>query len=170
MAAHEQHGQRVVLIGHLSRRRFPQRGQVFPVSPRPLAAPLIDQPPLGRLDQPAARLLRNAVPRPVQRCGEQRLLDGVLGRVEIPVPARERAEDLRRQLAQQVLDTGGNVQLSPPTCSRNASISATSDGACVITCRTWIGCCSATPSGPGTAETFAAISIARASDSTSTIW
>ena len=39
-----------------------------------------------------------------------------------------------------------------------------------ITCRTWIGCCVATPPGPGTAESFAAISIARASDSTSTIW
>ena len=50
--------------------------------------------------------------------GEQRLLDGVLGGVEVAVPARERAEDLRRQLAQQVLDAGGSVQRSPPACSR----------------------------------------------------
>jgi hypothetical protein len=105
----------------------------------------------------------------VQRGSQQRFLDGVLGSVEVAKPANERAEDLRRQLAQQVLDTGGNVQRSPPTCSRNDSISATSDGARSITCRTWIGCCVATPPGPGTAESFAAISIARASDSTSTI-
>ena len=37
------------------------------------------------------------------RGGEQRLLHGVLARVELPVPPDERAEDLRRKLAQQVL-------------------------------------------------------------------
>jgi hypothetical protein len=42
--------------------------------------------------------------------GEKRLLDGVLGGVEIAVPANERAKDLRRQLAQQVLDRGRDVQ------------------------------------------------------------
>jgi hypothetical protein len=41
---------------------------------------------------------------------EQRLLDGVLGRVEVAIPANERAKDLRRQLAQQVLDRGRDVQ------------------------------------------------------------
>jgi hypothetical protein len=49
-------------------------------------------------------------------------------------------------------------------------ISAASAGALSISCRTWIGCCVGTPPGPGTAEIFPAISIARASDSTSTIW
>jgi len=107
----------------------------------------------------------------VLRRSEEGLLNRILGGVEVAVPANERPEDLRRGLAQQVLETGGGrVQLSPPTCSRNASISAASDGASVIICRTWIGCWVAIPSGPGTAESFPAISIARSSDSTSMIW
>ena len=36
--------------------------------------------------------------------------------------------------------------------------------------RTWIGCWVGTPPGPGTAESRAAISSARSSDSTSKIW
>jgi hypothetical protein len=36
--------------------------------------------------------------------------------------------------------------------------------------RTWIGCSIERPPGPGTADSFAAISIARASESTSTTW
>jgi hypothetical protein len=36
--------------------------------------------------------------------GDQRLLDRVLGRVEVARTASERAEDLRRQGAEQVLD------------------------------------------------------------------
>jgi hypothetical protein len=35
---------------------------------------------------------------------EQRLLDGILRGVEVAVPANERAKDLRRKFAQQVLD------------------------------------------------------------------
>ena len=138
--------------------------------PRLLAPPLVDQPALGGLQQPAAWALGNPVPRPVLSGSEERLLNGVLGGVEVAVPANERPEDLRRRLAQQVLDTDGRVQLSPPTCSRNASISAASDGASVIIWRRWIGCWVAIPSGPGTAESFPAISIARSSDSTSMIW
>ena len=49
---------------------------------------------------------------------EQRLLDGVLGRIEVTRSAGQRADDLRRKLAQQVLDTGQDVQRPPPTCSR----------------------------------------------------
>ena len=51
---------------------------------------------------------------------EQRLLHGVLGRVEVAVPAHERAEDLRRELAQQVLGAGERVQRRgpPAACSR----------------------------------------------------
>ena len=41
------------------------------------------------------------------RRGEQRLLHGVLGGVEAPVAPDERAEHLRREPAQQVLDAGG---------------------------------------------------------------
>ena len=94
---------------------------------------LVDQPPRRRLDQPAARLLRNAVTRPAQSRGEQRLLDGVLGRVEIAEPANQRAEDLRRELAQQVLDAARHVQRGPSAVWRYASISAASAGASSMT-------------------------------------
>jgi hypothetical protein len=51
---------------------------------------------------------------------EQRLLDGVLGGVEVAIPANERAKDLRRQIAQQVLDRVVDlrryVQCLPPAC------------------------------------------------------
>jgi hypothetical protein len=50
--------------------------------------------------------------------GEERFLDGVLGRVEVAGSARQSAKDLRRELTQQVLDIGRNVQRPPPTCSR----------------------------------------------------
>ena len=44
--------------------------------------------------------------RPLRGGGEQRLLDGVLGGVEVAVATHERAEDLRRQPAPQVLGAG----------------------------------------------------------------
>ena len=51
-------------------------------------------------------MVGHALIGPLQRSGEERLLHGVFGRVELPVPAHQCAEDLRRELAQQVLDTG----------------------------------------------------------------
>ena len=140
--------------GTSRRRRFLQRGDRFPVPAGLLAAPLVDQPPLGGLDQPATRAGRDAVPRPVHGRREQRLLDGILGGVEVAVPAGEHAEDLRRELAQQDLDVGRARQRSPPLLTALARGSAAA---------------SATPPGPGTAEYLAAISIARSSVSTSTI-
>ena len=71
-----------------------------------LAAPLVGEPPRRDGQQPAARVVRDAVGRPLNGRGEERLLDGVLGRVEGSVPADERTEDLRRKLAQQALDPG----------------------------------------------------------------
>ena len=53
--------------------------------------------------EPAERVLGNPVP-PAGVGDDERLLDGVLGAVEVAVPADEDGEDLRRQLAQQVLD------------------------------------------------------------------
>ena len=47
--------------------------------------------------------------------GEQRLLHGVLARVELPVAPDQRAEDLRRELAQQVLDRGARRPLTGRT-------------------------------------------------------
>jgi hypothetical protein len=54
----------------------------------------------------------------VLRSCDQRFLDSVLGSVEVAVPANESAEDLRRQLAQQILDTGLRGQRLPPAVWR----------------------------------------------------
>ena len=60
---------------------------------------------------------------------DQRLLDRVLGRVEVTRAARERAKDLRRQRAQQVLDIERNAQRAVPVAVwRNASISSALEG------------------------------------------
>jgi hypothetical protein len=50
--------------------------------------------------------------------GDQRLLYRVLGSGEIAGAPSKRAEDLRRQLAQQVLDSAVDVQRSPPAVWR----------------------------------------------------
>ena len=102
---------------------------------------------------------------------EQRLLDGVLGGVEVAVPAHERAEDLRRQLAQQVLDTRtARSALAAHLLEEGVHLGDV-DGAVVHHLPHLDRLLrSATPSGPGTAEILPAISIARSSDSTSTIW
>ena len=114
VAAHEQDGQRVVLRRHLTAGLLLQGGGRFPVPTGLLAPPLVDQPPLGDLDQPATRAGRDAVSGPVHGRREQCLLNGILGGVEVAVPAGEHAEDLRRELAQQGLDVGLARQRTPP--------------------------------------------------------
>src|SRR6266516_6022511 len=96
----------------------------------------------------------------MQRRGDERLLHGVLGGVEVAGPPHDRAEDLRRQVAQQVLD--------PRSLVHSVGVHMSGLGA-PITWRTSIGCCIAAPPRPGAAEDFAAISRARACDSTSNI-
>ena len=96
------------------RRRLLQGGSRLPVLAGLLAPPLVDQPPLGDLDQPATRAGRDAVSGPVHGRREQRLLNGILGGVEVAIPAGEHAEDLRRELAQQGLDVGLARQRTPP--------------------------------------------------------
>ena len=64
------------------------------------------------------RLLGNPVSRPAFGGGDECLLDCVLRAVEVAEAAGERAEDLRRKLAQQVLDSGLDVQRSPPAVCR----------------------------------------------------
>jgi hypothetical protein len=170
VAAHEQDRQRVVEVRHPLTARFLRRRGRLPRASRPLAAVLVDQPPLGGLNKPPARIFRDAFLRPTLRGREQRLLDRVFRCDEVAESSREDAEDLRRELAQQILDVGGNIQLPPPACCAYSFISAASEGASSMIRRTWIGCCNGTPFGPGTAETRAAISSARSSESTSTIW
>ena len=47
--------------------------------------------------------VRDAIRRPLRAAASTRLLDGVLALLELAVATDEHAEDLRRQLAQQVL-------------------------------------------------------------------
>src|SRR5436189_3695331 len=109
MTAHEQQDQCVVLVRNLRGGRLLQHGKGLAASSRPLTSALVDQAPRGCLNQPAAWGGRNAVSRPV-RCGrDQRLLDGILGSVEVARAAYERTEDPRRQVAEHVLDSGRNV-------------------------------------------------------------
>lgn len=109
MAAEEEQGEGVVLARRLGRVRVPGRecrGLLLPRPPRLLAAQRVRQPPRGDPDQPAARILRHTVLRPLPGRREQRLLYGVLGGVEMAVAPDQRAEDLRRVAVQQALDAG----------------------------------------------------------------
>jgi hypothetical protein len=82
------------------------------------ASRLVDDAQTRGPEQPAARIRRDSVARPVLSGGEERLLDRVISGVEVARSARERGEDLRRQLAQQVLDIRRQVQRALPTCWR----------------------------------------------------
>ena len=78
------------------------RDLVLPPAPGLLAARGVHQPPGRHGDQPAPRVVRGPIPGPLQRGGQQGLLGRVLAEVEVPEPAQQRPEDLRRQFAQQV--------------------------------------------------------------------
>ena len=119
VAAAEQQGQRVVPVSarpgvggraEQFRLRRGHRDLVLPAAPGLLIAGLVQQAARGHRDQPAPRVGWLPLGRPLQRGGQQRFLSGVLAQVEVPVPAHQRAEDLRRQFAQQLL--GGPVQAS----------------------------------------------------------
>ena len=98
----------------------------------------------------------NISTRPLGGRGEQRLLHRVLAVAEVAEATHDRGEDPRRRFAQQVLDAWRSAHLRP------------SGSGASITSRTSIGCLIGTPPRAGAAETLAAISIARAGDSTST--
>jgi hypothetical protein len=174
MAAQEQQDQRVVGLGSVRRGGWCglEGGRSLPVGPCGLAPSLVDESPLGGPDEPCGGPLGHAVAGPVVRGGDERLLDGVLGRIEITTPPSDDAEDLRRKIAEQVLDGRRAAQARRPdvAVSSQSSIASGVLGAASMIRRTWMGCWMGTPSSPGTADSRAAISMARASDSTSKIW
>ena len=102
MAAQHQQRQRVVDRGRRLRLRLPTFRLLAP-PPGRLTPQYLDPPPRGDRDQPTARILRYAVARPLHRRRQQRLLHGVLARVELAVPADQRAQDDRRLRAQHLL-------------------------------------------------------------------
>jgi len=93
-------GVRYVLGNHLGgRRRLPLAACV-------VTAHLVDEPPGRDSHQPAARVVRHPLGRPLHGGGEDGLLHGVLTPFELAVPPDQHAEDLRRELTQQVLEGG----------------------------------------------------------------
>lgn len=99
----------------------------------------------GDADEPAARVVRHPLLRPLAGGRQQGLLHGVLGGVEVAVAADEGAEDLRRVAAQQVLDRGAHL---PGAASRMGRITTSETGE---------------PSGAGHWWTRLAISVTRSS-------
>ena len=140
----------VDLIGRgrdlLVRRRLHHHDVLAPAAGQ-LRAQVVGHAPGGDLDQPAARVVGDAVARPLLRRREQRLLHRVLGGGEVAEAADHRAEHLRRELAQQVLARVVERRLRH-----------TSTGGALITWRTSIGMFSGTPPVPGAAEARPAIS------------
>jgi hypothetical protein len=62
------------------------------------------------MSRPVVGIARHTLLGPLGRGVDQGLLDGVLGRVEVAEAPGEHADDLRHELAQQVVDRGGPVQ------------------------------------------------------------
>ncbi len=152
MAAHEKQQEGVVLIrlgAELWRdlQIGVQGDDGFAAPAGGLAAHVIGHRPRRDSNQPAARVVGHAVPRPLAGGGDQRLLHGVLGGSEVPVPPDDRTEHLRRKLAQQMLGTGVQRWWR----HRNSL------GGPLITWRTSIAMLSGSPPGPGAAEASAAI-------------
>jgi len=107
MTAEKQEREGVVLLGRRPGDAHVEHGLgLLPPPPGAFAPPAVDQAPGRDGDEPGSRVVGHALFGPLQRRGEERLLHRVLGRVELPVPAHQRAENLRRELAQQVLDAG----------------------------------------------------------------
>jgi hypothetical protein len=113
VAAQEEEQEGVVAVGQLRSGGWFENGDgLLASTPGARDAALVDQAPRGDGHEPRTRVVRKTVLRPLQRRGEQGLLDGVLTRVEVPVSPNERSEDLRRVLAQKVLDAGVDPHIS----------------------------------------------------------
>ena len=145
MTAHKEQDERVVLLRLTFKLVDLHRRGGFPAAAGQLAAQVIGHAPGGDLNQPGARIVGKAFPRPLQGGCDQCLLNGVLGVGEVTEAADDRAEHLRRKLAQQMLG-----------CVKRAH--SKSSGGPLMTCRTSIGMLIGGPPGPGAADARAAIS------------
>src|SRR5262249_10332334 len=112
--------------------------------PRHLAAHPIDETSNCDVVEPSAGIPRQSFDRPLRRGRHQRLLNRILGGVEIPMATGHDAEHLRRHFAQQALDVHGGLRVHQST------------GGALITWRTSIGMLSGMPPLPGAAEAVAA--------------
>ena len=151
MAAHKEQDESIVLI-RLNPKGFRlyclilmDGHSALPPATCDLAPDVIGQPARGYLNEPGAGIVGEAFVGPVKGRRDERLLDSVLGGGEIAETPDDRAEHLRREIAQQMLGDFG---------LRGHSMSS---GGPLITCRTSIGMFSGAPPGPGAAEASAAI-------------
>ncbi len=110
MAAHEQQNQRVVWIhvrldleGGWQTFRFDGHYR-FSLPAGNFAAHLVRHAAACNLNQPAARVIGNALLRPLREGRDHGLLHGVFGRGEVAEAASDRAEHLRRKFTQQMLE------------------------------------------------------------------
>ena len=121
-------------LGGLAAPAAPAPNELLPVPPRPLASPLVDQPPGGGLHEPAARLLGHAV----LAASESPRRAAPPGRRPRPRRSRRTCARARRGPAAPARAAGPrharDVQRSPAAVSRYSSISAALDGASSITC------------------------------------
>src|ERR1700682_3857113 len=105
MAAEEKESERVVPFGDETQRgRVQGGGGFFATAPRALAAPLVDQSSRRHGREPRAWVVGDTTAGPLTSRSEQRLLHRVFAGVELPMSPHERAQDLRRELTQLVLD------------------------------------------------------------------
>jgi hypothetical protein len=136
--AEEDERERVVLVRRefLAGGRRQGSGGFLAMPTRLIAAKRVGQAAGGDGDQPAPRVVRDSLVGPLECGGEQRLLHGVLAEVEVAVATDERAEDLRRQLTQQVLRAGSGrrAHISVPASfmtGRTSTAQNRAAGSCV---------------------------------------
>jgi hypothetical protein len=166
MAAHEQQDQRVVGVAcslsglSLLHGQLPPSDGVLTTSASLLATQQVGQPTSRDHDQPALRVVRQTLARPLRRSREHGLLHRIFGSVEMAVAAYHGAENLRRQLAQQALNgnLGDGFLDQYVNSSADSMIGRMSAYALAATC-----------SGAGVAASRPAISVARSKLSHSTI-
>ena len=132
MAAQEEQRQRVVMrprrglpFGPVA-RRFRLCDQLLATTACDISAQLVDQPPGRHGHEPRPRVVGHSLGRPLNRRGEQSLLESVLALGELRVAADEDAEDLGRQRAQKALELSSSSHISTPPMSM---IGRTSSGA-----------------------------------------
>lgn len=116
MAAQHEQVEAVVEVPSLRAGPLDGHHAVLPGPPGRVAAEPVDHPMPRHGGQPGQRVAR-PMRRPLPHGLQDRLLYGVLARLELagPAAAQQPAEDLRTQRAQQVLDRGRRVQSADST-------------------------------------------------------
>ena len=154
MTTHEEQDERVIPLQRpslaklrpgIDERRLAD--QLLAVPPGRFTAQEIRHAACGHVNEPSARIVGDPFLRPLDARGDERLLHRILGGGKILEAPESGAENLRRQLAQQIL--GVRVQ---------AGSGHASTGGALMTSRTSIGMLSGCPPLPGAADAPAAIS------------